>query len=317
MNPRPLVLFTDRTDLDPHPGRALLAEAGCDTILADLPTAPGGEAVLPPGAARAVALVVGFARIDAGLLDRLPAVEFIATMSAGLDMIDLAATTARGIRVVNLTDAATEEVATHALALTLALERRLREGMRVVADGGWTDDVVAVPRRLSDLTLGLYGFGRIGRRFAEIARPSFGRILAHDPAAAAQVEGVAFVGRDALVAEADVLSLHVPSTPATVGVVNERLLSAMRPGATLVNVSRGDLVDGAALVAALDAGRLGGAALDVLPVEPPSPADPLRRHARVLVTPHTAFLSDRSLERYTLDPARNVLEWLRFRRSSD
>ncbi|WP_051049600.1 C-terminal binding protein [Nocardiopsis ganjiahuensis] len=308
---RPLVLFTDRTDLDPRPGRALLEDAGCDTVLAELPSDRFAEQVLPDGAERAVALVVGFARIDKPLLDRLPNVGCIATMSAGIDMIDRAEAERRGIWIVNLVGAATEEVAAHALTLALALERHLRESLAVTASGGWTEELEPVPRQLSGLTLGLFGFGRIARRLAEIAAPVFGAVVAHDPFVAEAPAGVRLVDRDRLLAESDVLSLHLPLSPETAGSIGREAFSAMREGANLVNVSRGELVDHAALVEALDSGRLRGAALDVLAGEPADPGDPLRRDPRVLVTPHVAFLSDGSLERYVLDPAANVLEWLR------
>ncbi|MBK0421538.1 C-terminal binding protein [Leucobacter sp. CSA2] len=308
---RPLVLFTDETDLDPRPGRALLEEAGCDTILAALPTREGEPQNLPAGAERAAALVVGYARIDKPLLDRLPEVGVIATMSAGFDMIDRAEAERRGIWIVNLVDAATEEVAAHALTLALALERDLRGSLAVTAAGGWTDDVSAVPRRLSTLTLGLFGFGRIARRFAEIAAPAFGRVIAHDPFVTGPVDGVELVTREELIAESDILSLHMPLTPETAGSIDAAAIAAMRPGSSLINVSRGELVDSAALRDALASGQLRGAAVDVLEGEPPASDDPFRVHERMLVTPHVAFLSEGSLEHYTVDPARNVLHWLR------
>lgn len=308
---RPLVLFTDETDLDPRPGRSLLEAAGCETLLASLPSRPGEPQLLPEGSERAVALVVGYARIDVALLDRLPLVGCIATMSAGTDMLDLDACRDRGIRVVNLVDVATEEVAVHGLTLMLALERHLRESLEVTASGGWTDEATGVPRRLSGLTLGLFGFGRIARRFAEIAAPIVGRVIACDPYATEPVDGVELVDRDRLLAESDVLSLHSPLTPETRGSIDDTAFSAMRRGSALINVARGELVGYPALRAALDSGRLRGAAMDVLAGEPPAADDPLRNDPRVLVTPHVAFLSEGSLEHYTLDPARNVLVWLR------
>ncbi|WP_053387603.1 C-terminal binding protein [Leucobacter japonicus] len=307
---RPLVVFTDTTDLDPEPGRALLERAGAATMLLDLPAAPGMTREFPAGAEAAVALVVGYARIDAEVLDHLPQVRCIATMSAGVDMVDLEAARDRGIWVVNLVDAATEEVAAHALSLMLALERGLRESWAVTAAGGWTEDVAAVPRRLSGLTLGLFGYGRIARRLAEIAAPTFGAVIAHDPFVAEGDGLVELVDRESLLARADVLSLHLPLAPETEGAIGADAFAAMRPGASLINVSRGELVDSAALRAALDAGTLRGAALDVLDGEPPVADHPLRDDPRVLVTPHVAFLSDGSLEHYTLDPARAIVEWL-------
>lgn len=307
---RPLVVFTDTTDLDPAPGRALLERAGAATMLLDLPAAPGAMRDFPAGAEAAVALVVGYARIDAEVLDHLPQVRCIATMSAGVDMVDLEAARDRGIWVVNLVDAATEEVAAHALSLMLALERGLRDSWAVTAAGGWTEDVAAVPRRLSGLTLGLFGYGRIARRLAEIAAPTIGTVIAHDPFVADGDGLVELVDRESLLARADVLSVHLPLAPETAGAIGAEAFAAMRPGASLINVSRGELVDSAALRAALDTGTLRGAALDVLDGEPPVADHPLRTDPRVLVTPHVAFLSDGSLEHYTLDPARAIVEWL-------
>lgn len=308
---RPLVLFTDQTDLDPAPGRALLEAAGCDTMLLSLPTVAGHVQELPEGAERAIALVVGYARIDSALLDRLPFVGCIATMSAGFDMIDSEAARERGIWVVNLVDTATEEVAAHALTLMLALERGLREALAVSASGGWTEDFAPVPRRLSELTLGLYGYGRIARRLAEMAAPLFGRVIAHDPYATDGGAGVDLVSREALLSTADIVSLHSPLTPETEGSFDASAFASMRTGSLLVNVARGELVDAAALRDALESGRLRGAALDVLEGEPPAADDPLRTDPRVLVTPHVAFLSAGSLEGYTLEPAQKVLAWLR------
>lgn len=308
---RPLVLFTDTTDLDPLPGRELLEQAGCDTLLAQLPSASGVERVLPAGAERAIALVVGYARIDADLLEMLPRVRFIATMSAGIDMIDRSAAEARGIRIMNLVDVATEEVAAHALTLILALERDLRGSLRITAHGGWTDDATTVPRRLSELTLGLYGYGRIAQRLAQIASPTFARIIAHDPYVTKTAGGVELVERKTLLAESDVLALHLPLTQETVGVLDRAAFAAMPVGASLINVSRGELIDEMALVEALNNGTLRGAAVDVLAGEPPTKTHPLRTDPRVLVTPHIGFLSEGSLEHYTLDPARKVLQWIR------
>lgn len=312
---RPLVLFTDETDLDPRPGRALLEAAGCDTMLADLPTREGIPQTLPAGADRASALVVGYARIDETLLRKLPSVGCIATMSAGTDMVDLEACKRRGIWLVNLVDAATEEVAAHALMFMLALERHLAEGTKVTAQGGWTEDATFVPRALSSLTLGLWGYGRIARRLAAMAAPIVGRIIAHDPYATAD-GGVELVGRERLLAESDILSLHTPLAPETTGILDGEGFDAMKDGATLVNVARGELVNSAALHVALESGRLRGAGLDVLAGEPPATNDPLRTHSRVLVTPHIAYRSAGSLERYTLDPARNVLEWMHLGKST-
>ncbi|MFE2584325.1 C-terminal binding protein [Streptomyces sp. NPDC059378] len=303
--PRPVVVITDTEELDPEPGVALLAEAGFDVRVVG-----SRDPETIAGAARdADALIVGYARIDAALLDRMPRLRILATMSAGYDMIDTVEAARRGLWVANLPGSATEEVAVHALASALALTRRLPQADAVVRAGGWNTDFTEVPRRASEMTLGLLGFGRIARALARLAAPVFGRVVAHDPHSTDWPAGVERVDLDTLVASADVLSLHTASTPRTRGMVDAALLARTRPGAVLVNVSRGDLVDPAALLAALDSGRLAGAALDVFPVEPPAADDPLRSHPRLLLSPHSAFLSDASLRAYATEPARNVIAW--------
>ncbi|MGD6748863.1 C-terminal binding protein [Streptomyces sp. BH105] len=303
--PRPVVVITDTEELDPAPGVRLLADAGWEVRI----VGSRDPEVIAAAAHDADALIVGYARVDAALLDRLPTVRLLATMSAGYDMIDVAEAERRGLWVANLPGAATEDVAVHALAQSLALARRLPQADAVVRSGGWSADLHEVPRRTSELTLGLVGMGRIARTLARMAGPLFGRIAAYDPRATNWPEGVERLDLDTLVEQADVLSLHVPSTPQTQGMVDADLLSRMRPGSVLVNVSRGDLVNPEALLAALDSGRLAGAALDVFPVEPPAPDDRLRSHPRLLLSPHSAFLSDASLRAYVTEPARNVIAW--------
>ncbi|MFC4222887.1 C-terminal binding protein [Lysinibacter cavernae] len=302
---RPLIVFTDQTDLDPVPGRRLLEAAGFDTMLLSLMT----ERDVPAEARRAVGLVVGYASIDQDIFDAFPDLAIIATTSAGFDMVDVEVAERRGIWVCNLVDAATQEVAAHALALILATERELRAATSVTANGGWTDDVSVVPRRLSELTLGLFGFGRIARQLATIASPLFGKIVAYDPycdAYPAHVEGVSF---GELLTQSNVLSLHSPLTDDTRGIINTAAFAKLQMGATLINVSRGELVDQDALIEALDSGRLRGAGLDVLDAEPPSADHPLRRHPKAIVTPHIGFLSDASLQHYVLDPSRTIIDW--------
>ncbi|MEU1350977.1 C-terminal binding protein [Streptomyces sp. NPDC005795] len=302
---RPVAVVTETEELDPQPGLKLLTDAGFDARFVG---SRDPEAIVA-AAHDADALIVGYARVDAALLDRLPEVRMIATMSAGFDMVDTGEAARRGLWVSNLPDSATEDVAVHALAQALSLVRCLPQADAVVRGGGWNTDFNEVPRRASELTLGLVGLGRIARTLARIAAPLFGRVIAHDPHAADWPEGVERVGLDTLVAEADVLSLHTPSTPSTRGMVDAPLLARMRRGSILVNVSRGDLVDTDALLAALDSGHIGGAALDVFPTEPPADDDPLRHHPRLLVSPHSAFLSDASLRAYVTGPANNVIAW--------
>ncbi|MDF4249613.1 C-terminal binding protein [Streptomyces sp. WMMB303] len=305
----PLAVFTDPDDLDPAPGVAKLTEAGFEVRIADSP-APDAIA---RAAADAVALLVGYARIDAHLLDRLPALRIVATCSAGYDMVDTEAARARGVWVCNLPGAATEEVAVHALAAALSLIRELPQADATVRRGGWTGDLPRLPRRPGELTLGLVGTGRIATRLAELAAPLFGRVLAHDPLDRPPRGPAAFRRTDlaTLLAASDVLSLHAPLTDATRGLIGSAELDRLPEGSFLVNVARGGLLDHTAVLAALDGGRLAGAALDVLPTEPPAPDDPLRTHPRLLLSPHMAFLSDAARRTYVERPAENVVAWHR------
>ncbi|MEV6106772.1 C-terminal binding protein [Streptomyces sp. NPDC051940] len=306
---QPVAVFTDTEELDPAPAVRLLTEAGFEARV----VGSRDPERIAEAARDACALIVGYARIDAPLLDRLPGLGIVATMSAGYDMVDVEAARRRGLWVTNLPSVATEDVAVHALASALSLVRRLPQADAAVRGGGWSADLADVPRRASELTLALVGMGRIARELARIAAPVFGRITAHDPHARTTdwPAGVGPLPLGELVATADVLSLHTPLTPGTRGLVDGALLSRLRPGSYLVNVARGELVDPGALLAALDSGRLAGAALDVFPVEPPPAGDPLRSHPRIQLSPHSAYLSDVSRRAYVCVPAENVIAWHR------
>jgi phosphoglycerate dehydrogenase-like enzyme len=301
----PLVLFAEYTDIDPQPAQDLLASRGIQTELLKL----DAVGLIDPAQAHAVGIIAGYSPIDAALIEQLPHLGIIAATSNGTNMIDLDAAAARGVWVTNLGTAATEEVATHALLLALAVVRELGEMTRVVAAGAWTDELESVPRRLSELTLGLVGYGRIGAQFARIAAPVFGRVLAYDPFRP-PADGIAEpVTYAEVLRDSDVISLHLPLTPETETLIDASALASMRDGAVLINVSRGELVDMEACITALDSGKLSGIGFDVLVGEPPAAAHPLRTHPRALLTPHAAYLSDAALRRYQSDPARYIAEW--------
>lgn len=297
----------DLDELDIEAGVRMLESAGWDVVrlTADDPETIAREA------ADADALALGYARVDAALLARLPRLRVIATASMGVDMIDMDAATRQGVWVANVLGAATEEVATHALALALAACRGVVSYSRSVRDGAWDLEAAPMQRRLSERTLGLVGLGRIGTALAERAAPTFGRIVGYDPLLPEHVAtpGVERMGFDDVVAAADVLSLHLPLTPESAGLVDEAVLASMPDGAVLVNVSRGGLVDRAALLRALDEGWLAAAALDVLDVEPPPAGDALVAHPAVIVTPHAGFRSDAAMADYVRLQAENLLAW--------
>jgi phosphoglycerate dehydrogenase-like enzyme len=233
--------------------------------------------------------------------------------------VDIAAAASRGIPVSNVPDYATEEVADHAIALTLALVRQIRPFTRHVAGGGWEWSAGAGARRLRELTFGIVGCGRIGTATALRARALGFRVVFYDPYLPPGFErGLGLERADTLeqlLASSDVVSLHVPLTGETRGLFGPAQFAAMRPGSWFVNTSRGAVVRHEALAAALSNGTLAGAGLDVLEKEPAGALD-LLAFPNVLVTPHAAFYSVESLEevrRTSSGMIRDVLETGRLR----
>lgn len=304
---RPTAVYMPVPGLDVGPGVRLLADAG---FLVHHLAGPVVDGEVPRDA---VALLAGYDPVDATVMDALPDLRIVATHSAGYDMVDVDEARRRGVLVCNVPASATEEVAVHALALTLGLLRELPRWHAHVRGGAWDEDMPHGMRRPSTLRLGVLGMGRIGRHYARLAAAVFGSVTGADPFVPAVhwPSDVARLGVDELFARADVLSLHLPLTPDSRGVAGAARLASMPPGAVLVNTSRGALVDETALLAALDSGRLAGAGLDVLAAEPPSADHPLLAHDRTLVTPHVGYLSADSVADYARAPARNVVTWYR------
>lgn len=310
MTNRPLLLHAQ--DLRDNDRRDLL-EAGYD--IAD------ARHVAPAEARRARVVLAGLETWDAPALADFPELGLVALSATGTDNIDLDAAAARGIAVTNVPSMATEEVATHALALALALIRNVHVYDRALRGRRWhdIDHGYTVAPRVSALTLGIVGFGRIGRELARIAAPVFGRIVAYDPAldaasfAAAATPGVArATDVDALIAQCDVISPHLPLLPGTAGMLGgERLRRGDGRVRWLVNVSRGGLITNADVMSLLDDGTLAGAALDVFDSEPIAPDDPLLAHPRVIATPHRAHESQESRESYARIPVENAIAFAR------
>lgn len=305
--PRPRAVYVDVAAWDVSAGRALLEAAGFNVTEA---TARSEQDVI--AAARgAAALLVADTPVTRRVLDALPELEIVATATVGVDHIDVAGARERGIWVCNVPDAATEEVAVHALALGLALVRELPAWDRNVRNRRWSVEESLPLQRPSTMTLGVIGVGKIGRKLAELGRPIFATVVGTDPYIPDR-EWPTWVKRMDVAdvfAAANVLSLHVPLTEETDRLVDERRLASMKRGSYLINVARGRLVDRPALLDALDRGVLAGAGLDVFPEEPPDPDDPLLDHPRILLSPHVAFLSDAAEREYVVRQAENVLRW--------
>lgn len=308
---RPLAVYTDVEDTDPAPGIALLEAHGFEVRV--LGTRDPQRII--DGARDAVALLPGYASVTREMIEAMPNLEIIALMSMGFDYVDLDAATEHGVWVTNVPGAATEEVATHALAIMLHSLRQLRFYLASANPADWNERASWAPPRLSERTLGVIGLGRIGRELVRQAGPLFGRVLGYDPLMPDTPEvradldalGVTRTGLDEVRGASDVLSLHLPLTPETAHMVDAEFLAGMPQGALLVNVSRGALIDEEALAASLDAGHLGGAALDVLATEPPQPGHPLVGRDDVVLTPHIAYFSERTEIEYVRIQAQNAV----------
>lgn len=236
----------------------------------------------------------------------------------GLDNVDLAAATERGIPVTYTPYGPTESTAEHALLLILATARRLSQLDRAVRTGGFglRDQAQAMGRELEGAALGVAGFGRIGRRLAEMCRDAL-HMKVHvydpylDPTTATDWGAVWMEDLIEMAGRVDVISVHTPLTPATVHLIDRDVIRAMRPGSILVNTSRGPVVDEVALVEALADGHLGGAGLDVYDPQPPAPDNPLLQFDQVVLTPHVASFTDEGRRRMGLTVVEDVLRVLR------
>lgn len=266
-------------------------------------------------AADATVVLTNKTVLDATVLAQLPRLRYVGVLATGYNVVDVAAARARDIVVTNVPDYGTPAVAQMTLALLLELTNHVGAHAVSVRAGRWC----AAPDfcywdyplvELAGLTLGVVGYGRIGRAVARVAAALGMTVLVHDPVAGATGEAVKRVDLDALFRESDVVSLHCPLTAENRHLVNAARLALMKPTALLVNTARGPLVDQAALAAALNEGRLAGAALDVLEVEPPPVDNPLLRAPNCLITPHQAWATRAARQRLMATAVANVRAFL-------
>lgn len=280
---------------------ALLEQAGASVHYMD--PFPGAAAVAArAGAINPVAILSRQGPVAAAAMDAAPALRIIARHGVGVDDVDVAEAARRGILVTRSPGSNTRAVAEHTLALILALAKDLPGLSAAVAAGGWRNAGTQV-RDIQGLRLGLVGCGGIGQAVARLAAAFGMAVSAWSPngresgrESGREVPGIHRApDLPALLATSEVLSLHLPLLPATRGLIGAAELALLPRGAILVNTSRGGLVHEAALLAALEGGQVSAAGLDVMEREPPAPDDPLRRHPRVIVTPHVAGVTDGSL----------------------
>ncbi len=257
--------------------------------------------------------LLSFEPVTADDIARLPALQVIATPSVGFDHLDVEAATRLGIRVCNVPDYCVEEMADHALALLLSLVRGVVELDRSVRAGVWNHEAAGPLRRISDVRLGLIGLGRIGRAVARRALALDMEVAAHDPLVSAEdlaATGARPLALDALLRTSTAISLHAPLTAETRGLLGRDELALLPAGAYVVNAARAELVDTAALLQALAEGRLGGVALDVLEVEPPTADAPAPAAPRLVVNPHAGWYSEEAEEAVTRRAAESVRDVL-------
>jgi D-3-phosphoglycerate dehydrogenase len=308
--PRFKVLLTDYAWNDLDIERAILSEIDAELVVApsgDLPT-------LLSLAGDVDAIMTNWAKVPAEVIGASPKLRIVSRLGIGLDNIDVAFATSRKIVVTNVPDYCLIEVAEHALALLLALSRKIAFYHHDAKTGRY--DLRAGPtlRRIEGQTLGIVGLGNIGRKLAEKAHGIGLRVIAYSRSRAKPMDGVEFVELDELLSRSDYVSLHVPATAQTRHMIGPNQLARMKPSAYLINTARGGLIDQAALAAALASGQLAGAALDVQDPEPPDLSQAPYNDPRVIITPHAAFVSVESLENLRSRTARQVADRLSGRR---
>ncbi len=255
-----------------------------------------------------------YAKMPAEVLRALKRCRHIARYGIGVDTVDMPVATELGIMVTNVPDYCVDEVSDHAMALLLAVARKVVSSSVRVRQGEWSMKATQPMYRLRGQTLGLVGFGKIPRAVAPKAQAFGLSVIAFDPylpADAGAALGVRMVDLPTLLRESDMVSVHAPLTPQTRWLIDEQALQAMKPTAILVNTSRGPLVKEEALVEALEQGWIAGAGLDVVETEPPVPGSKLCMLENLVLTPHTAFYSEQSLVELQTKAAQEVARVLR------
>jgi D-3-phosphoglycerate dehydrogenase len=271
------------------------------------------EIVAASGGAQVI-LCGGAPKINAEVIRRLPELKAVVRYGIGVDTVDLAECTKRGIYVANVPDYCIEEVAAHALALILSWARKIPIAQATTRAGHWDVAPVKPLQSPRDLVLGILGFGRIAQSLCRMARGIGFQVRASDPYVEQSrilKKGAKPVSLNALVRRSDFISLHLPLSSKTRHIINAERLKKMKPTAYLVNTARGELIDEKALGLALKKGWIAGAALDVMEKEPPSQDHPLRSLENCIITPHCAWYTEQSQKALRLKACAEVIRVLR------
>lgn len=302
---RPRVVFTDDTI---HAAAADRLAASCDVCILD--GSYPSEDRLAGACADAVAILARMGTVTQRVIEAAPDLRIIARHGIGVDAVDMDAATRHGVIVTTTGSINAGAVAEYTFAMLLGLARKIAEADNSMRSGEWSRRSL-VGLELAGKTLGLYGLGGIGSLVARQARGFDMRVIAHDPFVQPQSDlDVEMTTEEDLLARADIISLHLRLTQATAHIIDARKLAMMRPGSVLVNTARGELVDEAALMGALQSGRLAGAALDVFEVEPLSADSPLRGFRNVLLSPHVAGQTGESMRLVAIEAADAILDAL-------
>jgi D-3-phosphoglycerate dehydrogenase len=313
MSPPFRVLITDRAWPDCSIERDVLKSVGAEVVEAPRTD----EQTLISLARDADAIGTNWAPVTANVIRAATRCKTVARFGIGLDNISVPTATGLGIPVTNVPDYCVSEVSDHALALLLAAARNVAFFHTRTKAGEYQLSAGPPMRRLSGMTLGLIGFGHIARALFPKARALGMTVIANTRRLDDCRTGCTMVPLDELLVRSDFVSLHAPLTDSTRHMISGPQLARMKPTAWLINTSRGGLIDNAALEAALAAGRIGGAALDVFEPEPPDLSDALYKNERVIVTPHAAFVSAESLHELRLRASRQIADALEGKRPAN
>jgi D-3-phosphoglycerate dehydrogenase len=288
------------------PAREVLSRVGAQLQLAPASTP---EAIMPI-AKDADAILVTYAKITGDMIRQLTRCRIISRFGIGVDNVDIAEATKAGIVVTKVPDYCIDEVSDHTMALLLAVVRKIPFINAQVHGGTWKMPAVVPIHRLRGSVLGLVGFGRIPQLVVPKAKAFGIKVIAYDPYVPKEVflaAGVDAVDFPTLLKTSDYVSIHSPLVPETKNLFNADAFKQMKKHAYVVNTARGPIIDEAALAAALDAGQIAGAALDVMVQEPPAAGHPLFGRENVIITPHTSFYSEESLVELQTKAAQEVV----------
>jgi len=304
--PRFKVLLTDYAWPDVEIERRTLTEIDAELIVAEKQQQDAAGLAALAREHQVDAIMTNWAKVPQPVIEASPKCRIVSRLGIGLDNIDVKYCTSRQIPVTNIPDYCLIEVAEHALALLLALSRKVAYYHQATKAGHYELQAGPKLRRIEGQTLGIVGLGNIGRKLAEKAMPLGLKIVAASRSGRSAMPGVTLVALDELLATSDYVSLHLPLTPETRHMIGAAQLAKLKSSAYLINTARGGLIDQSALAVALNAGKLAGAALDVQDPEPPDLSQPPFNDPRVIVTPHAAFVSEESLANLRSRVARQV-----------